>query len=276
MTIEQWLVTATNTVVADDPAVVAEILLAERLGKNRAFVSAFPETVLSESQQKQLSQDLTRLAGGYPLAYLLGKKSFWDMELHVSEATLIPRADTETLIEVAQMLFPADTTANIVDLGTGSGAIAIALSRVFAQSTVTATDISKSVLDIAQLNAANWQIAPIYFKQTEWLAGFANSAFDLIASNPPYIAENDGHLSALKYEPQIALTAEKNGLADIETIVLQAQTALTSSGWLLLEHGYDQGQVVRDLLANRHWQAIKTHRDLGGNERITAAQRAPK
>lgn len=276
MTIEQWLVAATDTVVADDPAVVAEILLAERLGKNRAFVSAFPETVISKSQQTQLSQDLTRLAGGYPLAYLLGKKSFWDMELHVSEATLIPRADTETLIEVAQMLFPADTTANIVDLGTGSGAIAIALSRVFAQSTVTATDISKSVLDIAQLNAANWQIAPIYFKQTEWLAGFADNAFDLIASNPPYIAENDGHLSALKYEPLTALTAEKNGLADIETIILQAQTALTSSGWLLLEHGYDQGQAVRDLLTNSYWQAIKTHRDLGGNERITAAQRAPK
>lgn len=276
MTIEQWLVTATDTIVADDPVAVAEILLAERLGKNRAFVSAFPETVISKSQQKQLNQDLTRLASGYPLAYLLGKKGFWDMELHVSEATLIPRADTETLIEVAQTLFPADTTAHIADLGTGSGAIAIALSRVFAQSTVTATDISKSALDIAQLNAANWQIAPIYFKQTEWLAGFADNAFDLIASNPPYIAENDGHLSALKYEPRIALTAEKNGLADIETIVLQAQTALTSSGWLLLEHGYDQGQVVRDLLANSYWQAIKTHRDLGGNERITAAQRAPK
>lgn len=276
VTVKHWLDTAVTRIVADDPQAVAETLLATRLGKNRAYLHLFPDMPLSDLLQTQLMSELTRLADGYPLAYLLGKKAFWDMDLTVTEATLIPRADTETLIEVAQTLFAPDTTAAMIDLGTGSGAIAIALSRLFKQAAVTATDISAAALAVAQRNAADWQTAPIRFVQTSWLQGFADAEFDLIAANPPYIAKGDTHLAALRHEPADALIAENHGLADIQIIIEQAQTKLKPNGWLLLEHGYDQGSAVRTLLAEAAYyrQTVTTYRDLGGNERITAAQRS--
>lgn len=275
MTIAQWLTTAASQLTTDDAPFAAERLLAERIGKNRAYLHVFPDTSIPSDLQTQLTQELNQLANGYPLAYILGKQAFWDMELRVTEATLIPRADTETLIEVAQILLPAETTAKMVDLGTGSGAIAIALSRVFPRASLIATDMSAAALEVAKANATRWQISPIQFKQTPWLQGFSAATVDVIVSNPPYIAEGDTHLPALQYEPISALTASNQGLADIQTIIEQAKTVLKPQGWLLLEHGYDQGQAVRELLDSHHstYQGIKTHRDLGSNERITVAQR---
>lgn len=272
MNIQTFLKQTAQSISSDNPQLDAELLLAERLDKSRSYLVAFADEVLSSSILSQLEKDVQQLEKGYPLAYLLGKKAFWDMELRVTEATLIPRADTETVIEVAQTLLPVSTTANIIDLGTGSGAIAIALSRIFTQSTITATDSSADALAVAQLNAESWQTAPITFKQASWLTGFGAGEFDLIVSNPPYIVEGDVHLDKLAYEPITALTAPNNGLSDLKTIITQSQFALNPRGWLLLEHGYDQGQLVRDLFDDTLWENVLTHRDLGGNERVTQGQ----
>lgn len=272
LSIQSWLTQAAERIDSDSPQLDAELLLADRLGKSRSYFIAFGDDRLSSVVLAQLENDIEKLENAYPLAYVLGKKAFWDMELWVTEATLIPRADTETLIEVAQTLLPSDTNARWVDLGTGSGAIAIALSRIFPNASITATDISKDALAVAKQNASVWQIAPIEFLQNSWLTGFGAGHFDVIVSNPPYIAENDTHLQALTYEPITALTAARKGMADIETIIEQAQTVLKSGGWLLLEHGYDQGQAVRELLVSAVWANVQTHKDLGGNGRITQGQ----
>ncbi len=272
-TINRWLAQATERLGGDSPSLDAELLLADRLGKSRSYLLAFSEQLLPPQLLTQLAADMEQLAGGYPLAYLLGKKAFWDMELRVTPATLIPRPDTETLIELAQTLLPADTTAKMIDLGTGSGAIAIALSRIFPKANITATDLSAEALAVAQQNAREWQIAPIKFQQTSWLTGFERPQFDLIVSNPPYIAEDDWHLQHLTAEPQTALCAPDAGLADLKTLIAQATRCLKPAGWLLLEHGYDQGQAVRALFEQAGcWQQIQTHRDLGGNERVTGAR----
>ncbi len=271
-TISQWLAQASACIDSDNPRLDAEYLLAERWGKNRAYLLAFADEKIPTDLLAQLTTDVNQLARGCPLAYVLGKKAFWDMELRVTEATLIPRADTETLVELASKLLPKDTRAKLIDLGTGSGAIAIALSRLFPRAEITATDLSSAALTVAQQNANDWQIAPIHFVNTSWLTGFEPETFDMIVSNPPYIPQGDGHLDKLSYEPMGALTASKRGMADIETIIQQSQRCLKAGGWLLLEHGYDQGEAVRRCFEESHWQSIMTYRDLGGNERVTAAQ----
>ncbi len=253
-----------------------ELLLAFRLGKSRSFVRAFEDSEISDNVLAQLKNDIQKLADGYPLAYLLGEKDFWDMTLKVTEDTLIPRSDTETLIEVAIQLLPANFSGNLIDLGTGSGAIAIAMSRVFPQASIWASDFSERALAVAEENAQNWQKTPITFLRSNWLTPLDNTvipAFDVIVSNPPYIEENDYHLHDLKYEPINALTAPDNGLADIKTIIAQAPKYLQNDGLLMLEHGYNQGQAVRELFAKADWHNVKTYQDLGGNERITVAQK---
>lgn len=271
MNIQQWL---QQHNLPHRTALDIELLLAERLGKNRAYLVAFADTKLSETLLSQLSHDIEKLDSGYPLAYVLGKKDFWDMTLSVNEHTLIPRADTETLIEKMITLFTSSTAAHMIDLGTGSGAIAIALSREFPNANITATDLSEKALSIAKTNAKQWQKAPIHFVQSSWLTAFAPQSFDAIISNPPYIEENDVHLTALRYEPITALTAGQQGLADIISIIEQSIQVLKTNGWLLLEHGYQQGQAVRQQFQqSKHWQHIATYKDLGGNDRITIAQR---
>lgn len=271
MNIQQWLKQHT---LSHRPTLDLELLLAERLGKNRAYLVAFADTILSDALLSQLSNDIEKLDSGYPLAYLLGKKDFWDMTLKVNEQTLIPRADTETLVEKMLTLFAPSTAANMIDLGTGSGAIAIALSREFPHASITATDLSEKALVIAKANAKQWQKAPIHFVQSSWLAAFTPKLFDAIISNPPYIDENDAHLAALRYEPIAALTAKNQGLADIAIIIEQSIQALKTNGWLLLEHGYQQGKSVRQQFQqSNHWQHITTCKDLSGNDRITIAQR---
>ncbi len=289
-TIANWLEYATNHIKSDTPRLDAELLLAHYLGKNRAYLLAFADEPIADDVLPILADKIKQLATGYPLAYLLGKKSFWDMELTVTEDTLIPRADTETLIETCEQLLPADFTGNIIDLGTGSGAIAIALSRVFPNANITATDNSQAALSVAQQNAKEWQIAPIRFISANWFSPiatnkstpntdnytdslFPNHHFDIIVSNPPYIEENDEHLPHLTYEPITALTATDNGLADIKIIIQQSADKLKNGGYLLLEHGYNQGEEIRNYFTQfPHWQSIQTIKDLGSNDRVTIAQ----
>ncbi len=285
-TIADWLNHATNNIKSDTPKLDAELLLAHYLGKNRAYLLAFADEPIADDLLPILTDKIKQLAKGYPLAYLLGKKAFWDMELNVTEDTLIPRADTETLIETCEKLLPPDFDGNLLDLGTGSGAIAIALSRVFPKTSITATDNSPDALSVAKQNAKDWQIAPITFVCANWFTpiatdksstntdkAFPNNHFDMIVSNPPYIEENDEHLPNLAYEPITALTATDNGLADIKIIIQQSAEKLKNGGYLLLEHGYNQGEAIRNYFALfPHWQSIQTIKDLGGNDRVTMAR----
>lgn len=271
MTIQSWLTKAAQHLAVDRPTIEAELLLCHRLKKSRAFLFAFPETPLSSNDQTALAQDLDKLVKGYPLAYLLGEQSFWDMTLTVTPDVLIPRSDSELMIDLLTENFPKTTRCHFVDLGTGCGALALAISRVFPQATLTATDISGQALAVAKANAKVWQVAPIQFVQTTWLTGFVPRSFDVIVSNPPYISQDDPHLLDLSHEPITALTSPDSGLADIKMIIEQAPTYLKPNGHLFLEHGYQQGKAVRALFLSPHWQQVHTHRDLAGNERITRA-----
>lgn len=283
-----WLRLASKNLATETAATDCELLLAFRLRKNRAYLRAFSEDLLTTAQYRQLQNDLQQLHNGYPLAYIMGEQDFWDMTLKVSAATLIPRPDTETLIEVVQTLLAADFTGGILDLGTGSGAIAIALSREFPHARISACDYSKEALQVAADNAQQWQRAPIHFFHANWFTPLENPVakataqaltdkFTVIVANPPYIAADDEHLQALQCEPQQALVAADNGLADIRTIVAQAPNHLQPGGWLAVEHGYNQGRQVRNLFGDANasgiWQPAVTYRDLGGNDRVTAAQR---
>jgi len=269
--IASWLKYAEAKIVSHSPRRDAELLLLHRLGKSCAYLKAFDREDISRLAA-DLECDLAQLQTGYPIAYVLGYKAFWDMTLKVTPAVLIPRPDTETLIEAMQSLFPRDSQATMVDLGTGSGAIAIALSRIFAKADITATDSSGAALDIAQENAKRWALANITFKCGHWLNGYAPHRFDAIVSNPPYIDSDDHHLLLLQHEPLSALVAADGGLADIKKIIQQSQVCLKTGGYLLLEHGYQQGDAVRGLLGDG-WTKVSTHRDLAGHERVTMAKK---
>ncbi len=276
MTINDFLTLIKDQTESSLSLLDIELLLAFRLKKSRSFVRAFEDSKISDNVLAQLKKDIQKLADGYPLAYLLGEKDFWDMTLKVTEDTLIPRSDTETLIEVAIRLLPDNFSGNLIDLGTGSGAIAIAMSRVFPKANIWASDFSEKALAVAEENAQNWQKTPITFLRSDWLTPLDNTvipAFDVIVGNPPYIEENDEHLSNLVHEPITALTASDKGLADIKTIISQAPKYLQNDGILMLEHGYNQGKAVRNLFAKTDWYNIKTYQDLGGNERVTIAQK---
>ncbi|PIE45933.1 MAG: protein-(glutamine-N5) methyltransferase, release factor-specific [Gammaproteobacteria bacterium] len=280
-TLESWLKKAKKQVNSNTPELDSELLLAFRLQKNRAYLRAFGNTPLPADIQQQLQTDLQRLRHGYPLAYLLGKKAFWDMTLTVTEDTLIPRPDTETLVEVVLSLLPPSFDGRLLDLGTGSGAIAIALSRERPDAKIYACDMHQAALNVAARNAQRWQRAPITFFRSDWFnvldkahgSNPLQKPFTLIVANPPYIAPQDPHLAALTFEPTKALIAKQDGLADIRQIITRAPYYLLPNGWLIVEHGYNQGQAVRGLFTSAgKWQEITTHRDLSGNERASVAR----
>lgn len=208
---------------------------------------------------------------GEPVAYITARQGFWNLDLIVDSAVLIPRPDTETLVEWALQLAPGFGDApRIVDLGTGSGAIALALAGELPAAIVTATDQSASALDVARENAAAaLPERKIEFIEGAWFAPLAGRRFELIVSNPPYIADGDPHLPALQYEPRSALVAGVDGLDDLRAITAAAPAYLVSGGWLLLEHGAEQGAAVRALFAAAGFEVIETRKDFGGNERIT-------
>ncbi|RZL07979.1 MAG: peptide chain release factor N(5)-glutamine methyltransferase, partial [Rubrivivax sp.] len=211
-----------------------------------------------------------RRAQGEPIAYLLGQKEFFGLTLNVGPGVLVPRPDTETLVEWALELIPPGQPWRVLDLGTGSGAIALALQSRRPKALVTAVDASPAALAIARANAERLRL-PVRFLQGSWLTPLADEVFDLIVSNPPYIAEGDAHLPALRFEPIEALTAGPDGLADLRDIVVQARRHLTPGGWLLLEHGYDQAIAVQGLFAQGGWRHVASRQDLAGHDRCTGA-----
>lgn len=251
----------------------AQMLLLHALGRSphdRAWLIAHDSDPLPPEAINRWQTLLQRRLAGEPVAYLLGEKAFAGLDLRVDARVLVPRPDTEVLVQWAlDALPPAGAGApSLLDLGTGSGAIALAVAARRADVAVTATDASAEALTVAQANAQRLGL-PVRFAHGPWLAAVPGERFDVIASNPPYIAEGDPHLADLGHEPIGALTAGPDGLDDVRQIVAQAPNALNPGGWLLLEHGHDQAAAVRALLAARGFQSVASRHDLAGIERCS-------
>ncbi len=246
----------------------AEVLLCFVLGQSRTYLFTWPERALSPEQQAQFDQLIEQRAQGVPVAYLIGEREFWSLPLKVSPDTLIPRADTEVLVE--QALARMTPSTRVLDLGTGTGAIALALASEYPAAEVWAVDASAGALAIARHNAERLGLS-VQLLQSDWFAELASQSFDLIASNPPYIAARDQHLAQgdLRFEPRSALVSGEDGLDDIRRILRDAPAHLRAQGWLLLEHGYDQGEAVRTLLESGGFVAVETVADYAGRDRVT-------
>ncbi|MEA9589020.1 peptide chain release factor N(5)-glutamine methyltransferase [Xanthomonas sp. WHRI 10064A] len=249
----------------------AEPLLLHALGRDRAWLFAHGRDPVPATIAQAFDALVQRRQAGEPVAYLTGSRGFWTLDLAVSTATLIPRADTEALVELALERLDQAPGRRVADLGTGSGAIALAIASERPQAQVIATDASAAALAIAQRNADSHRLSSVECRQGSWFGPLAGERFDLIASNPPYIAAGDPHLAQgdLRYEPASALASGSDGLDDIRSIVADAPAHLRAGGWLLLEHGWDQGAAVAELLRTRGFAQVATHQDLEQRDRVT-------
>lgn len=247
----------------------AALLVAHALGRTRTWLYAHGDEVVDAAALDACERLLRRREAGEPAAYIVGTRGFWRFDLRVTPDTLVPRPETELLVELALERLPADHALRVADLGTGSGAIALALASERPQARVVAVDASRAALDVARGNAAALGIANIEFLAGDWLQPLAGGYFDLIASNPPYIALDDPHLDDLRHEPALALSSGTDGLDAIRAIVRDAPAHLVAGGWLLLEHGLDQGPAVRALLSAAGFAEVATARDLEQRDRVT-------
>lgn len=251
----------------------------DRSAQDRAWLLAHDDEVLPDAARERFERDVARRMAGEPVAYLLGEKEFHGLALRVDARVLVPRPDTETLVEwaleVLRRSHPAasGTVPHVLDLGTGSGAIALALQHARPDTRIDAVDASAGALDVAHGNALRLGLT-VHFRRADWLDGAPAGAYDLIVSNPPYIAVGDPHLPALAHEPASALVAGADGLDDIRRIVADAPAALRDGGWLLLEHGHDQAAAVRALLAAHGFADVASRLDLAGIERCSGGRRA--
>jgi len=253
----------------------AQMLLLHALGQptdGRAWLIAHDDEILPAAAAARFGQSIARRLAGEPVAYLTGTKAFHGLSLHVDARVLDPRPDTETLVDWALEHIPVDRSVRVLDLGTGSSAIALAIAAARPRAEVWATDASSQALDLARANAARLGL-PLTLRQGDWLAPVAGERFDLIASNPPYIAEGDPHLQALAYEPRSALASGPDGLDDLRAICANAPAHLRPGGWLLLEHGHDQAGAVRTLLQQAGFAEIQSRRDLAGIKRCSGGHR---
>ena len=274
MEFQHWLRQAASELSASEsPKRDAEILLEFVTGKARTYLLAFGETQLSAEQEAQLATLLARRKTGEPVAHLVGEREFWSLPLYVSPATLIPRPDTECLVEQALSRLPAQA-CRILDLGTGTGAIALALASERPDCEVTAVDVMPDAVALAQRNVARLGFPNVTVLQSSWFSALDNRTFGMIVSNPPYIDEHDPHLTQgdVRFEPLTALVAAHEGLADIVHIVTTSRQHLLPGGWLLVEHGWTQGDAVRDVFIAAGYRAVETCRDYGGNDRLTLGQ----
>lgn len=262
--------------LSDSPRQDAEWLLAGQLRIGRGALLLRESAPLDPGMAHAFEAQVRRRAAGEPVAYLLGSQGFWSLDLSVSPAVLIPRPETELLVEWALEMLrgQAILTPRVADLGTGSGAIALALARELHAARIIATDVSAAALAVADANARRHGIGNVEFVQGSWFAAMQGCVpgLDLIVSNPPYIAAHDTHLSALRFEPQQALVSGADGLVALREIVSGARPWLRSGGCLLVEHGYDQRVAVTDLFGEAGFGEIETRRDLGGQDRVTAGR----
>ncbi len=254
---------------SDSAQLDAELLLGHVLGLNRAQLFTRPQQRLGTDEQAAFNALIKRRAGGEPVAYLLGTQGFWTLTLQVNAAVLVPRPETELLVEWALQCLRDRHAPDIADLGTGSGAIALALASERADARVIATDVSPQALTLARANAHGIKGASVEFREGSWFVPLAHARYDLIVSNPPYIAAGDTHLAALSHEPSLALSDGGDGLGCLRAIVAGAPAHLKPGAWLLVEHGYDQADAVQRLFANAGFGQIETRRDLGAQPRAT-------
>nr|WP_241262749.1 peptide chain release factor N(5)-glutamine methyltransferase [Parahaliea mediterranea] len=259
---------------SDSAALDAEVLLCHCLDKPRSWLYTWPEKNVDPAIEARYRELMARRAAGHPVAHLTGRRDFWSLELEVTADTLIPRPDTETLVAWALEL-PLPDIARVADLGTGSGAIALALATERPRWAVTATDASAAALAVAGRNAERLCPGRVRLLEGSWFAPLAGERFDLVVSNPPYVEAGDRHLARgdVRFEPRSALAAGPEGLDDLSHIARNAPAYILPGGYLLLEHGCDQGEPVRALLRQAGFEAVNTRRDLGGLERITGGRR---
>ena len=270
--IKQLLDSATQQLaaVSDSARLDAELLLAHALNKSRTYLFTWPQHEVDHAVQKSFAELLANRLTGQPVAHLIGAREFWSLNLQVTADTLIPRPETELLVETALVRLPK-TKIEIADLGTGSGAIALALASECPLWKITATDKSLAALTIAQRNAQRLNITNIEFIHSDWFAVLSAKKFHAIISNPPYVADNDAHLAQgdVRFEPLSALTSGADGLDDIRLLAQQAGNYLLAGGLLLVEHGYDQMLPVKTIFQENHFSAIEQLMDLNGKPRAT-------
>lgn len=258
---------------SESAALDADCLLCAVLNCSRTYLFTWPERELNTEQWQRLEALAARRVAGEPVAHLLGMREFWSLPLMVDASTLIPRPDTEVLVEQALARLPVDGTDPVLDLGTGTGAIALAIKSERPARPVWAVERSAAALDLARRNSAALNL-PLALRQGSWFAPLGDERFALIASNPPYIDAADPHLARgdVRFEPASALVADEQGLADLRHIIALAPEHLLPGGWLLLEHGWQQGAAVRALLMRRGFVQVASHRDYGDNERVSLGQ----
>ena len=264
--------------VSDSPRLDVEILLAHVLQKDRTFLFTWPETALTVEQEDNFIALFDRRLRGEPVAHIIGQREFWSLPLFVNNTTLIPRPDTELVVETVLNLFASDMhnqPRHVLDLGTGTGAIVLALAHEKKYWHCVGVDNQPEAVLLAQKNCQHLHIQNVKIRQSDWFSAIEETDFDVIVSNPPYIAADDPHLQQgdVRFEPMSALVADNQGLRDIENIVQQARHYMRPNGWLLIEHGYQQGQTVRQLFEQSGYVAITTLRDLSDNERVTMGKK---
>ncbi|PUA28770.1 MAG: protein-(glutamine-N5) methyltransferase, release factor-specific [Cellvibrio sp. 79] len=264
--------------VSDSARLDIEIILCHILQKNRTWLFTWPDKTLTTEQQKLFDDFLLRRKSGEPIAHIIGQREFWSLPLAVNNSTLIPRPDTELLVETTLELFANDKfdqARSCLDLGTGTGAIVLALASEKSHWQLLGVDKSADAVALAEQNRKKLNFNHVTVQQSDWFTQIVLREFDVIVSNPPYIDPQDPHLDQgdVRFEPRSALIADNHGLSDIEFIIHEGWNYLRSEGWLLLEHGYDQGEAVRELLRARGFVAVETRCDLGGNERVSLGKK---
>lgn len=275
MSFKQWLIQAIERLASSEsPRRDAEILLGHVTGKSRTYILAFDETTLTTEEGAQLEMLLSRRVNGEPVAHLIGMREFWSLPLEVTPATLIPRPDTECLVEQALARLSPEP-CDILDLGTGTGAIALALASERPDCRVIAVDFVADAVALATRNAGSLGISNVTIAHSNWFSALEDKTFGMIVSNPPYIDEQDPHLAEgdVRFEPLSALVAADEGLADLAHIIHEGRRFLLPDGWMLLEHGWTQGAAVRELYIQAGYTQVETCRDYGDNERLTVGRR---
>lgn len=284
MQVSQWLSQATTALAnidAETPKLDADLLMCHALGCNRTALYAWPEKLLSAEQTEQLNKLLKRRLNREPIAYLVGSREFWSLDFYVNESVLVPRPETELLVELAlnklSAINEAHNSTTILDAGTGSGAIAVALYWQWMQDhqkslAMTASDVSQAALNVATRNAKTLGADKINFIHSDWLAAFDDDAFSIIVSNPPYIATDDPHMhnNTLDYEPASALVSGDDGLDAIRTIVDQARRVGKTECSVLIEHGFEQGQQVQNIMLAADYTCVQTDKDIYNCDRVTS------
>ncbi len=260
--------------VSDTPRLDVEVLLGHILAQPRSYLFANPEELLSSGKANAFDLILQQRLAGQPVAYLIGEREFWSLTLRVNPSTLIPRPETELLVEKALSHVPNDRAVHVLELGTGSGAVALALSVERPTCSIVATDACSDALSIARQNAASHGTSNIKFVAGDWFDPLADRRFDVIVSNPPYVRDADPHLGRgdARFEPRCALAGGPDGLDALRLIISGAGLHLNSDSWLLLEHGYHQADDVAALLSSRGFDSVCCHRDITGHPRVTEAR----